>query len=747
MRKDHKGFTLIELVVVIAIIGIVLVSLVGFMVTGTKSYAAASTEVDIQKEAQITMNQIEDLIIDTTKVVTYTYQADPTDSEHMVIKDADMPSSPYSKRLCMYNGAVAYEITWKNDGKNQLYYAEYSVVSGAKTGTATEYLMSDYVTNFQADLTNLQEKRVVQMNVDFNNQGRSFQSSNNVTIRNKVVVNNLSHYENPVIPTGTVTNITAQGPVYLAPNESYTFLKPLIIGTGVPSQEVTWEFENTGDHDANTTVDSNGTIHISRTETHETFRVKATSVADTSKSAFIIVNLIRVNDVTIADTSVGTSKYIPSKAFGLKTTVDSYHIDKDPTGNGDSCTWEITEGSAYMDDLGVDSYGVHQYRIKSSTAVGTKIIVKATSNHSTHWNYPNDSHIFGIKEIIVQATPPEVGVDHFTIGKEANPALYIDPKEPSFAAGNGYYFYVKIEKSDPGKEEWTVVNHTKFNYLGKNDVYGGGDPKYPDYYYYWNSGNHVDFRIPNDLSLDYDYLFTFFYHKTNGTDSYYSKTWAELIPKTEIVYNCSNKIGLATDADHISMHSYAYDTDYRSKTYLPPSGENNGNGVSMTITTKNKSFDGYENILGRLQMVIQESNNCIYFKEKNRLCLRSWIEKGTLKYYPTFEYNGDTYLRPENFVEWTIDYGNIKIGETELFLPYPSHPTFLENYASENVGETKIVGYQYLKSGTNYYRLYILSTKQSDGSYIVKLKEKSYSWNSYGSYKCSADGTVWEEIK
>ena len=218
--------------------------------------------------------------------------------------------------------------------------------------------------------------------------------------------------------------------------------------------------------------------------------------------------------------------------------------------------------------------------------------------------------------------------------------------------------------------------------------------------------------------------------------------------KTEIVYNCSNKIGLATEADHISMHSYAYDTDYRSKTYLPASGEDNGNGVSMTIKTKNKTFDGYENILGRLQMKIQESNNCIYFKEKNRLCLRSWIEKGTLKYYPTFKYNGATYLRPENYVEWKIDYGNITVNETELFLPYPSHPTFLENYASENEGGIK-KSYGFLKNGLgegNGDTLYIISTKQSDGSYIVKLKKDQNSLGSYGSFKCSADGTEWEKI-
>ena len=92
------------------------------------------------------MNQISDLIIDTSKVVTYSYQADASDSEHFVIKDSEIPADPYSKRLCMYNGAKAYEVIWKNDGSNKLYYAEYGVTDGAKTGTPTEYLLSEYVT-------------------------------------------------------------------------------------------------------------------------------------------------------------------------------------------------------------------------------------------------------------------------------------------------------------------------------------------------------------------------------------------------------------------------------------------------------------------------------------------------------------------------------------------------------------------------------------------------------------------------
>ena len=80
MKKNQKGFTLVELIIAVAIVAIVSVTIVSFMIAGSRSYASSSTETNIQQEAQIAMNQISDLIIDTSKAVTYKYQADAGDT-------------------------------------------------------------------------------------------------------------------------------------------------------------------------------------------------------------------------------------------------------------------------------------------------------------------------------------------------------------------------------------------------------------------------------------------------------------------------------------------------------------------------------------------------------------------------------------------------------------------------------------------------------------------------------------------
>ncbi len=69
--RKNSGFTLVELVIVMAIMGILGLAVVGFIGTSTKQYKYASKDVDLQYEAQLTMNQIGDLIIDAQKGVKY----------------------------------------------------------------------------------------------------------------------------------------------------------------------------------------------------------------------------------------------------------------------------------------------------------------------------------------------------------------------------------------------------------------------------------------------------------------------------------------------------------------------------------------------------------------------------------------------------------------------------------------------------------------------------------------------------
>ena len=71
--NNRKGFSLVELIVVIAILGIFGTAVFSLIVVGTRSYRNVGNDSDIQNEAQLTVNQIENLVIDTTKAITYSH--------------------------------------------------------------------------------------------------------------------------------------------------------------------------------------------------------------------------------------------------------------------------------------------------------------------------------------------------------------------------------------------------------------------------------------------------------------------------------------------------------------------------------------------------------------------------------------------------------------------------------------------------------------------------------------------------
>ena len=63
LRKNKKGFTLVELIVSIVILSIVLLAAFGFMVSGAKSYATVDTRINRQLKSQLTLGQITDCLM------------------------------------------------------------------------------------------------------------------------------------------------------------------------------------------------------------------------------------------------------------------------------------------------------------------------------------------------------------------------------------------------------------------------------------------------------------------------------------------------------------------------------------------------------------------------------------------------------------------------------------------------------------------------------------------------------------
>lgn len=85
MKKNNKGFSLVELIVTFAIVGIIGVAVYGFMAVSNRQFVSVSNDVGLQYDQQIVVNQIRDYILESSDAIYY----DTTDSSLYVFKQTD----------------------------------------------------------------------------------------------------------------------------------------------------------------------------------------------------------------------------------------------------------------------------------------------------------------------------------------------------------------------------------------------------------------------------------------------------------------------------------------------------------------------------------------------------------------------------------------------------------------------------------------------------------------------------------
>ena len=176
MRRDNSGYSLIEVIAALAVLAVASVAILQFINISTTHYQKENSEVEVQYEAQVTINQINDLLIDAKSNVKYTYNGGT-----LVTSDALIPAGVTltSKEFLIDN---TYKIIWKAADK-KLYYRD-----GTMATTDDDVLMAEYVESFSVDLTNTAENGLVRLKLLFK-RDREYDLSQNVTIRNKVTVN------------------------------------------------------------------------------------------------------------------------------------------------------------------------------------------------------------------------------------------------------------------------------------------------------------------------------------------------------------------------------------------------------------------------------------------------------------------------------------------------------------------------------------------------------------------------------
>ncbi len=202
---NNKGITLIELIAAIAILTIVGGAAASLIVVALKSYSGGSAEAGLQYEAQLASNQMQELIIDCSGGVTYsyTYHAAGGSAHEEIIKNDSAISSTDStgaaitvtgKNLYIYNEADYYCLHWDKTAKT-LELIRYEKTAGSTPGGTADpadererTLLSNMVEKFQADLGNLTSGNVVEYTFTLTRSGtgRSYTTTGRIRLRNTV---------------------------------------------------------------------------------------------------------------------------------------------------------------------------------------------------------------------------------------------------------------------------------------------------------------------------------------------------------------------------------------------------------------------------------------------------------------------------------------------------------------------------------------------------------------------------------
>ena len=71
MKTDNRGFTLIEMIVCLAIFAIVVAAAYGFMLTGALSFNRVNDNAETQIKSDITMNQLSECLMNCSAGITF----------------------------------------------------------------------------------------------------------------------------------------------------------------------------------------------------------------------------------------------------------------------------------------------------------------------------------------------------------------------------------------------------------------------------------------------------------------------------------------------------------------------------------------------------------------------------------------------------------------------------------------------------------------------------------------------------
>lgn len=329
-KLNNKGLTLMELICAIAILAIVTASIGSVMVVSARSYQRDSDEVSLQQEAQITANQIADLVIDSTAGVKYSCPLGDYLSEADAIAAGAVTGG--DRTLSIDGNGVRYVVSFR-EADNKIYYAEHILnPDGTSTPTgAGEQLMAENVKLFAADIRNFSDSGYMELTLGFEKNTKTYVAAFTITARNGAVT---------VTGAEAAASITTELELVLEPNQTY-LLNATVMGPS--NTDMTWSLGG-GSTDPDTQVFKDGAdwkITIGQDETASEIYLLVKSNAKKEDGVTpqaqqtVIVHIRRVTAVNLNVTLQSGSDLMAGAEYLITADVAGTNLPKLMTGSSD----------------------------------------------------------------------------------------------------------------------------------------------------------------------------------------------------------------------------------------------------------------------------------------------------------------------------------------------------------------------------------------------------------------------------
>ena len=286
-RLQNKGFTLIELIVTIAIIAIFSGVVLTFISTGSNTYRSTSSSAKVQMETQETFDQIEDLIIDVNRSLYYANGsgdslgaeikndikqsggANSTGDKTFIICNEYKNGTGNSQYICdvldwdkddatIYYSQKEYKATSSSAGNEtsveSLMAAEDDTEENAVDAGASESetkakdlkmkvdrsVLATGILDFRADVSKVESDKIVRFQLSTQNGTKEIDTLHSVSLRNTVEVKKpADSYDDA--PSTSVGIKIINAPSSVDPGNSYTLDYNLTGNGKIDPTTIKWE--------------------------------------------------------------------------------------------------------------------------------------------------------------------------------------------------------------------------------------------------------------------------------------------------------------------------------------------------------------------------------------------------------------------------------------------------------------------------------------------------------------------------